>query len=735
MENNNNQYKKMYKNKDFITTTDFFIDQYITNKQIMSLHYAMLELDVIHSINNCATELGESCKQTLDSLKQTHKEYNIEITDTKDIEPLIGSYFVGEYKNNDDKSLEYDIVPIFLTENGDFKDYRLQFDYWVDYRKNTDNKEKITKKSIISNNNSYKVSTWIFKLEEKLREININETEKRTKLTNYLTKLQDAKKKFLKRTHYEFKYKNDFDSAGGFKNEGAPYIYKQELFDKYLEKIKKVYNGDFKLKYEHKEKIKSQIFDIDILMKTLDIVETFSDENKKKLRDHNNYKLLVGISEYTRNHDSRYIFLDKKGRFVDQYGNYFWPLYETTLRKIDVDGEQQKPFSVYLFEKIKTSNEANEKFKDELIAYNYYFHHPENKAWDESSTAITKTLKSIFFYLSIGIIIDAGLLYESYLQEVAKAAHQQAWLASHHAKYESDISSLQSNKDYLVTNTRLTHSQVTKMKDFISHYNNVNQASIQTNEILASSINSLSGSGFYHSIFQHHHEECMKSIHQLLADYPGFTFPQPGTMPNATPCQEAFLVHWQTQYNARYWGGTPGSHFKESIGDTNGWAWHGNANASKHVFDHISKHVSGHSAHSAVVHDKSIFDKYSNNVLSNVALSGTHTTVSASNSLHNTETTSLAVTSSLGVWSDKNSDHRKKSDKEVGEISLTAEIEKIKLEIADNKFFISLFEENKNKVEKQQPIIDDIQEKKEKISQLTQTLGMLNKLKKTINKK
>ena len=81
-------------------------------------------------------------------------------------------------------------------------------------------------------------------------------------------------------------------------------------------------------------------------------------------------------------------------------------------------------------------------------------------------------------------------------------------------------------------------------------------------------------------------------------------------MLNATPCQQAFLLHWQAQYNARYWGGTPGSHFKESIGDTNGWVWHGNTNASKFVFNHISKNVSGHSAHTAVVNTKSTLDKY-----------------------------------------------------------------------------------------------------------------------------
>ncbi len=720
------KYKKKYKNKEFVTTTDFFTNQYITKQQILTIHYSILDLDVIHSINNCSTDLEKSCKQTMETLLLIHNEYSIKINNPNDIEPLLGSYFVGEYIKSNNDDIEYNIIPIFLTENGDFKDYRLQFNYWVDYNYNNKNKSEIVKRDSINEKLSYKLRYLINKYKEKLKIT--RDLELIQKFTYNLRKLEDIKDKFLNRKYYKFKYKNDFDSAGGFKNEGAPYIYNDELFDKYLEKIKKVYDGEFKLKLIHKEKIKSQIFDIDILMKMLDVVETFSDKQKKILRDHNNYKLLVGISEYTRNHDSRYIFLDKRGRFVDEHNNYFWPLYETTLRKVDVNGEKQKPFAVYLFEKIKTSNEAAEKFKDEMIAYNYYFHHPENKVWDECSTALTKTIKSLLFYVSIGLAIDAGLLYESYLQEVAKAHTQQLWLINHHAKYETDISSLKDNN--------LTHSQVTKMKDFVSHYNNVNQASIQTNEIIQGSIADLSHFSFYNSIYQQHHQECMKNIGELLKEYPSFNFPAPGTMLNATPCQQAFLLHWQAQYNARYWGGTPGSHFKESIGDTNGWVWHGNTNASKFVFNHISKNVSGHSAHTAVVNTKSTLDKYSNEIIRNAALSSTHTSVSATNSLRNAENATLAVTSSLGTWSDKSSDHRKKSDKETGEISLNVEIEKIKLEIADNEFFIELFQENLNKVENEQLILTNIEEKKEKISQLTQTLGMLNKLKNiNMNKK
>ena len=51
--------------------------------------------------------------------------------------------------------------------------------------------------------------------------------------------------------------------------------------------------------------------------------------NEKKKRG-----ILVGVSEYSRNIPSRYIYLNHDGHFVDKDNHYYWPIYETALRKV-----------------------------------------------------------------------------------------------------------------------------------------------------------------------------------------------------------------------------------------------------------------------------------------------------------------------------------------------------------------------------------------------------------------
>ena len=70
--------KQLYKGKEkFISSTSFFIDQMITKEQILSLHYSMINLEVVHKLNSCSNEFGKSCKQTLDNIKKIHKVFNV----------------------------------------------------------------------------------------------------------------------------------------------------------------------------------------------------------------------------------------------------------------------------------------------------------------------------------------------------------------------------------------------------------------------------------------------------------------------------------------------------------------------------------------------------------------------------------------------------------------------------------------------------------------------------------
>ena len=57
---------------EFVASSDFFINQFATNEQLHSFHYGILDLDVIHTINNCKSHHKTTCKQTLYSLIYLH---------------------------------------------------------------------------------------------------------------------------------------------------------------------------------------------------------------------------------------------------------------------------------------------------------------------------------------------------------------------------------------------------------------------------------------------------------------------------------------------------------------------------------------------------------------------------------------------------------------------------------------------------------------------------------------
>ena len=113
--------------QEFVATTSFFIDQMITKEQIYTLHHSMIDLDILHTLNNCDNEFGKKCKQTFETIKNLHKYFfKDKIPEDDFFKPLIGSYFVGIYDNDG-----YEI-PIYLDIQGKFKDYTTQ-EYLIDY--------------------------------------------------------------------------------------------------------------------------------------------------------------------------------------------------------------------------------------------------------------------------------------------------------------------------------------------------------------------------------------------------------------------------------------------------------------------------------------------------------------------------------------------------------------------------------------------------------------------------
>lgn len=701
LEKLNKVYEKKYKQKEnFVSTTSFFIDQFITNEQIISIHHAMLNVDVLHTLNNCSTELGNSCKQTLETLKIIHILFGIEITDEDVLKPLIDSYFVGVYHTKKDDNIEFKILPIFLNIHGDFKDFRQQFDYWVDYRQNIKNKENIEKPSTVYDVNSYKISKYIANLKETL--IHTKNQDKIDKINDTLSNYESIKNN---RTYYSFQYKNSFYDNGGFKM-SEDYVYTRKSMLPYNNKLKEVYGKQFKLSQKQLDKIKSQLFDINILTQTLDIQSTtLNIENS----------ILVGMSEYTRNHPSRYIYMNFEGTFLDSHGNYFWPLYETSIVKI-TSNNKTKPYGIYLFQKVKSNDTDKEKLKEDLVGYNYYFHFPEQKSLDETNTALAKTMKTILLSVTIGLVIDASLLYETYLQQLAKETAHHSWLMANHTEFKTDIHSLKDT-------TGMKQSQIDSMKDFVKHYKDTVHKQIDLKVELGQK--PLNTKDMYNHMQKHHYDSCSNSIQKLLTLYPSYDFPKPHEMTGATHCQESFLKSWQKKYNADFsknYGDGSG------IGDTDGSAYwfhsagHGSVTESSKVFQHEMEKISNKHANSMVVKDKLTIDKYLNNInnysnttaetnilntISSTTHFSTNVAISTGLTLQNKsqkEATQKEIqdlqkitqhaTESISKYNDTNSEYRKNSDKEVSAFIIKSHINDIEIDIKDSEFMIDVINSN-----------------------------------------
>ena len=390
---------------EFVASSDFFINQFATNEQLQSFHYGILDLDVIHTINNCKSHHKTTCKQTLYSLIYLHNYYDLleditpdNITDkNKDdiykekFDFLIDSYFVGEYhyeelvkdlsfmvsSSKEDKKIR----PIFLTKQGIFRDYKGR-KYQPDYIYNIKNKRQIQLPPTYSPENTQRLLKYFYKLsldKEKNKDLII-------RLTNFLDKIQ--------RTHYRFIHNTSFVLRNNYPGiRDKIYDSQQSLNDfslsKYISNLSNIYGKiNLYLTKPQKEKIKTNVFDITLLEKALKIIK-----DKPELKDsiNDNNKIIVGVSEYSRNYyngEIKLIFLDGDGNFIDDEKCYYWPLYETCLYKIYIKDQEsnyiEKTFSMYSFARILSNDPSNDinslygrcGFTNNLIIDNYYFNNP-----------------------------------------------------------------------------------------------------------------------------------------------------------------------------------------------------------------------------------------------------------------------------------------------------------------------------------------------------------------------
>lgn len=408
---------------EFVASSDFFINQFATNEQLHSFHYGILDLDVIHTINNCKSHHKTTCKQTLYSLIYLHNYYDLLEDITPDIgdankddiykekfDFLIDSYFVGEYHYEElVKDLSFivspskedkKIRPIFLTKQGIFRDYKGR-KYQPDYIYNIKNKRQIQLPPSYSPENTQRLLKYFYKLsldKEKNKDLII-------RLTNFLDRIQ--------RTHYRFIHNTSFvlrNCYPGIKDK--IYNSQQSLNDfslsKYISNLSNIYQMEnLTLSKPQREKIITNVFDISLLEKALKIMK-----DKPDLKDtiNDNNKIIVGVSEYSRNYyngEIKLIFLDGDGNFIDDQKCYYWPLYETCLYKIYVKDEElnyiEKTFSMYSFARILSNDPSNDinslygrcGFTNNLIIDNYYFNNPNLGFLRRAGTGTIEFIKYI----------------------------------------------------------------------------------------------------------------------------------------------------------------------------------------------------------------------------------------------------------------------------------------------------------------------------------------------------
>lgn len=408
---------------EFVASSDFFINQFATNEQLHSFHYGILDLDVIHTINNCKSHHKTTCKQTLYSLIYLHNYYDLLEDITPDIgdankddiykekfDFLIDSYFVGEYHYEElVKDLSFivspskedkKIRPIFLTKEGIFRDYKGR-KYQPDYIYNIKNKRQIQLPPSYSPENTQRLLKYFYKLsldKEKNKDLII-------RLTNFLDRIQ--------RTHYRFIHNTSFvlrNCYPGIKDK--IYNSQQSLNDfslsKYISNLSNIYQMEnLTLSKPQREKIITNVFDISLLEKALKIMK-----DKPDLKDtiNDNNKIIVGVSEYSRNYyngEIKLIFLDGDGNFIDDQKCYYWPLYETCLYKIYVKDEElnyiEKTFSMYSFARILSNDPSNDinslygrcGFTNNLIIDNYYFNNPNLGFLRRAGTGTIEFIKYI----------------------------------------------------------------------------------------------------------------------------------------------------------------------------------------------------------------------------------------------------------------------------------------------------------------------------------------------------
>ena len=99
------------------------------------------------------------------------------------------------------------------------------------------------------------------------------------------------------------------------------------------------------------------MLDLNYLLEMQKILELIKKTKNGQIRYYKMHEmgLIVGISEYSRNRKSQYVFLKNKGEFIDENGIDYMPMYETTFRKVYTSKDDYEPFIMYVFDVVDKS--------------------------------------------------------------------------------------------------------------------------------------------------------------------------------------------------------------------------------------------------------------------------------------------------------------------------------------------------------------------------------------------
>ena len=448
--------------KRFVVSMEYFIRQKATTEQLRELFYSLMDLDKIHTINNCKNVMGVSCKQTSSDIIRIHKEYGIFLLQD-DTSVLADSYFVGEYGSSDKKEKliplsEIEVKNIAQDVLENCKELDVPFEMEFLKRCNDLQKKKyeehIKQEKVVSGGADPSINPTTSVSKNKIPTIppklkipifltpdgKYIDVDGGIYIPDYITNLDiDIEKeqyKFLQESilkENRYILKSALEKKYGATSITSPaYIkFKNDLLD--LHKIEK----EISLQQYHR--IKYNMLDLNYLLEMQKILELIKQTKNGQIRydKMHDMGLIVGISEYSRNRKSQYVFLNKKGEFIDENGIDYMPMYETTFRKVYTNKDNYQPFIMYVFDVVdksqfsilkegKENQESEEKTEEEnaLKMANYiesnpylkYHYHKLNPDGDKDYENQQKICASIGVVAVVAAVLVVGSIEISSVQ-------------------------------------------------------------------------------------------------------------------------------------------------------------------------------------------------------------------------------------------------------------------------------------------------------------------------------